>query len=599
MNWRRNGILILLASILITWYYYYEIKGSIKREKAEIESARVIPGLEVSRMSDLTITRIPKMPEAIPGMSDQSYLLKFSRKEDLWTLLEPCKAECNQSTVDTLASAIAELQRKPLITGKPDSLAIYGLDAPGFLIDIGYDTGRMQIKLGDENPAGDAYYAAFEGDTGVYLISNEIKNSLFRKVNDYRKRNIVDASRDSISGLTVEFPAESKTFEFIKNNMVWSVRETEEAPGDDSRIQELLASLTAQSIEDFIDQPGELSEYGLLQPQIRISASMEDSTRTLIEIGNHADEGGKTRYGRRDASGPVFIVKKDFYDVFKPDFFYYRSKNVCDMNREIVNRISIETSQDRIELVRNDSGGWGMVASEKLEADALAVGSYLSNLTYLRATGLKPVTEPFGETEGVVRLYAGDSTETPLTVLEIGGIPPDGVGRWLKTSDESGVFRISESDAASLIPGVFHFRIKNILRLDKSQIETIRIEHGIHAIEFEPDDISWRLTAPEGEEVSEKILDDIFRAIHQLDMDAVIRESDDVPTAAELGEYGLEDVDLRLIVTLKGGQKETLNMSFADDSRVIVHRPGDTMIASIEASKIQPLLDFPWDKSSL
>ncbi|MBN1878847.1 DUF4340 domain-containing protein [bacterium] len=609
MNWRRNSIYLLIGAALTAWYYFYEIRGSELRTEAELEAARVMPGLEPARLQRIRISRLAETPPDMETQDTHPYLLEFYRSDGEWYLQKPVIANCDQDIAEALAGNLVKIRRGRLIVSNPESLEPYGLGTPGFIIDLSYDGTETQIRLGDENPSGDAFYASFGDNPDIYLVDISLKTSLIRKALEFRKREVMDTSRDSINGVTVEFPKDALTLVFKRTNQEWTVREEKasqghgspevgkESPADMSRIQEMLGVLTARSIDDFIDQPADADQYGLREPTIRIRAVPDDGTLSVIDIGEHSDPGGKSRYARCNESGPVLILKNDFYDVFKPDYFYYRSKTVCDMNRDVIDRIVIESPKASIELVRDSGGAWTMIKPPDVKTDSLAAGSYLSSLTYLRATGVKRPDERFGDTIAVIKLFSANAPDTPITLLEIGGKPSDDVGRWIKTKESEDVFRISDSDADALMPDTFHFKDKTLMHVEKSDVRKIRVTRAGHSIEFEPDASSWRLTDTGGGEFSQDVAENIYWTIHALDMDAELQVNANPSESGLLARYGLDEPNITVQITLLDGQSVSLLFGHSERGQIAVWKENEPVIGAVEESRLEPLTALSWTSS--
>lgn len=455
MTWKRN-ILLLLALILVAgWYYFYEIQGESRRQARSIESVRILPGAVISDVQKFSILRFVALPDNIHDiqLDDRIHTIEIIRANDRWMLTQPIQAECDQNYADKVISHFTLLQKGRTVVKNPDSLTPYGLENPAFKVRLDSSDNSITCTIGDENPVGDSYYATFDEEDVVYLISNEIKSDLLSTAFEFRNKSILEAARQNITSLILTFPADDTKLVFERNTEGdWLISNRLDAPVDLIRVEETLGALTAQSIQNFIDDPGPMDEYELDTPWLQIDAQVEDQDSFHFDIGRFADSGGKMRFARRNSSGPVLLVNKAFYELFKPDFFHYRSKTICDMDRGIINKIQIEQDDQTIELVRHSDVGWQMTKPSTPTTDSTAVGSYLSTLTYLRATGLKPEHENFGDYLAIIRLFSDSDSEHALTTLWIGGQPEDGVGHWVKCSDDPTVFRVSHSDIDRLLP---------------------------------------------------------------------------------------------------------------------------------------------------
>ncbi|MGB3976356.1 MAG: DUF4340 domain-containing protein [bacterium] len=462
MNWKRNIVLLSALVLVAGWYYFYEIRGEALRRTRSIESVRILPGALVTDVQKFSIQRFVTLPDDIPDieMSDKVYTIEIVRSNDRWVLTQPVQADCDQDYADKAILRFTQLQKGRTVDEKPDSLTPYGLDNPAFKVSLDCADQSTICFIGDKNPVGDSFYAMFQGDDAVYLISNEIKSDLFSTAYEFRNKSILEASRQEITRLALTFKDNDVRLVFERNpEGDWLISNMMDAPTDVVRLEETLSALTAQSVQNFIDDPQPMKEYGLDTPWLTIEARINDQNDFQFDIGGYADSGGKMRFARKNASGPVLLVKKSFFELFKPDFFHYRSKTVCNMDRGVINKIRIEQADRIIELIRLADVGWQMTEPPTSATDSTAVGSYLSTLTYLRATGLKPEQESFGDSSATIRLFSDVNSENALTTLTIGAQPEDGVGRWVICSDNATVFRISGTDVERLLPDPSTFSV--------------------------------------------------------------------------------------------------------------------------------------------
>jgi hypothetical protein len=452
MNWKQPLILFLILAALGAWYFYYEIHEPQRKQFLLTESSRFLPGTTADDLQRISVRRIPMIPYTAEVPDELGYHIDIVRIDGDWMLVEPVRSQCDQTIVNAVGNRFAQLKHVRMLVESPDTLATFGLDNPSFILTLNTDSERVVCFFGDRNPSGDAYYVMLEEKNAVYLVADDIHDDLILMARDYRNRSIVDGTRQDISDLTLTFARENKKLIFTRDeDRQWYVSNGHMSYADQTRVEELLGALTNQYIQNFVDDPGAMERYGLDKPLVQIQATI-NSQRYLLEIGDYADAGGKMRYAIRNESPPVLMFNREFFELFQPSFFHYRSGNICRMDRHIVNKIEIDTEEYLITLVRTDAAGWLMQTPSVPATDSTAVGSFLSSLTHLKATGLKPDDAPFGKPTSFIRLYDDVSAELPFVTLTLGGSPEDGVGRWIKNSDENVVFRMSKTDIERIFP---------------------------------------------------------------------------------------------------------------------------------------------------
>lgn len=591
MNLRTNLVLFLVLLLLGGWYYFYEIRGEPERVLQEIEAKRLFPGIDPGTVQRLAFHRIVTMDG--DELDRKSFIFTGSGNE--WQIEEPVQTKGDTARIKELISRVVTIQTQTIIDESPVDLVPYGLDSPAFKVSFTAGDTVHELVLGNENPTRDYFYARVDSQPAVILVPDTVKFELTRDLFQYRFRRMLDV--DSRKIRRMEYTVnEHEPFSLELDGDSWWLTAPGRAPADTSRISDMVNFLEVQEVTEFVDESCDsLEQYGLAAPSLTITAWLDDDRNQVsIEVGDHSDPGGKFRYARETGSKKVFTVTQEFADKYPPDFFYLRSKTVCDFDRSDITRYRLACNNTVFELTRNAESQWQLQKPRKIPTDSGAAGTLLSDLAYLRGMGLKPAETDFGETFIRIELFARDS-ETAGYTADIGGVPEDGVGRWIRFSEDDTVFKIPDSDVDRFLKSEFDFRNKIILDLDRETIRRISIEKDGKTLTFHSSGETFELPDDSGVEMDAAALDELYWSMSRMVISGITEEYM-TPDAVELSKYGLDHPRVILkVVTNKGALDPVRIGNNAENSQqVYVMREMGTVVGLMDGVRVKHFLDLTW-----
>jgi Domain of unknown function (DUF4340) len=596
MKWLNQVILILILALVGGWWYFYEIKGSETRETMKTEAKRLFPGLEQESVVSFEFQRIATAPSGIENtveFPDDTRRFQFHRRGNNWRMTVPVDTNADQQVVTDLIDSIITLSSEKKLPRSEIDETVFGLDKPAFIIQIdtgGDDTppGTFVCKLGNENPAGNLLYTKVDDHSDIYLIPKTLKDHLIKNVFHFRDKQILAFQPDDVQRISIQSHViPSLVVDRVHDG--WQFADTSSDPCDSGRIMDLLSMLKNKHISAVAaEKPDEPTLYGFNEPWATVSLTTVDGVCHQLILGNTTDESGKFRYAQRVGIPYVSAISRENLKKLPANRFEFISKEVCTFDRSEVMRFSMTSTDTAFEFVRTDQEGWRMISPKEFEADAGVAGSILSNLAFLRATGIKPEDNAFGETILSIQLFP-DSIDKPLLELQIGDKPPDSVGRWVKTSQTDTVYRISDSDVQCFIREEFDFRNKELLPFQRERLDRIELSHNDEQLILVPTRDAWRLEKPGRTNVPESKLDGIYWAVHSLRMNAIITEE-----ASDLNRYGLLNPDLEISVYLDGQHLGPLLLGrqTEDGSCVYATLTGSHRIVTVDLDSVTDLISL-------
>ncbi len=588
MKWRTNLILLLILAGLGIWYYAYDIRGEKIRKEKEIETKRLFPGIKSEDVVSFKFKRIPRDAE---GNAISEKMISFKKNDTKWEIESPVSTAADTSVVQSLVDEIVMLQQNKTIPVKDDTEDVFGLKNYAFFLDFqtsGDSTKNIHHNLfvGNENPTKQFLYVRMDAPDKAWLVPDDFKEKLTKNLFYFRDKNLITLETDQINKLEYSIPNQIVAKLERDGDENWKMDLPVQAPGDRSRIDDLLFALRDAKVKRFIDSPeDDLSQYGLTTPTLTITLWSKDDTNQKILLGRFTDDSAKQIYASRSGVHSVFIVDGSLKEKFPADFFTLRDKSICSFERAEIQKIELKTPDNTITLEKTGEK-WTMSAPEQIPVDDLSVGGFLSDLAYLKATGLKPESAEFGNPYLSILLFS-EAADKPAVNVVVGSKPQDGVGRWVKSGNADVIFRVSDSDVSKLNKTSFDFRDKDLTNVSKADIDEIRVEHKGEKWVIRPEGTSWKLVSPEKTEIDPETLADVFWDLHHLQMNGIVSTS-----LENLDQYGLKSPELTVSIKTKDALTGPIrfgNITDEGDKRYVV-KEGSNLIMTVAETDISGLL---------
>ncbi len=242
-------------------------------------------------------------------------------------------------------------------------LVQFGLAEPEARCTITTDTTEQTLLLGSRNPSGTARYVMREGERAVYLVQSYFTDMLFPTLYALRKKQFDPVDLQQFDSLQVEQqgsthyvvqryrsddPFDPGLFPFYFT-----------APFDPPNFFELLAPLQeGLTVAEFIDDPGELSEYGLDDATaVSVTIGTADGGSRKLLLGDETGDGLRYLLEAGTAS-PVMLLPAEAFRFIGISPFAYVESFVALVGIDTVSGFDL-VIEDRIlnaEILRSGEG---------------------------------------------------------------------------------------------------------------------------------------------------------------------------------------------------------------------------------------------------
>jgi len=385
MNPRTTAWLALVAILLGGFVYFYEIRGEMSREAARDDEMRVHSGISTDAIDSIELTTL------------DGRAARFERREGRWWVAAPVEDRGNPTTLDAIASALADLPRAGEVS-EPGSLEEYGLGGAARVVrfDVGGET--KGLRVGSSTPIGGHTYVARLGDDDVVYVEQYRLNALNHEFSEFREKRLFGFDSGQVRTLRVTWPAvdgETQVAVALDDEDEWQMGVPIRDRADGEALRELLTNLSYIEARSFVDTRGEVEEAALADAFITFHWTLEgDHIERRARIGDLVGEGRLIE----SPSGQLYTIEADRALDFARTVNAYRFKTLSEFEISEARHLRLEFTDEgegalRVEASLGEAGWSG--AEPKI--DPVRASDMVRALATLRASDI--VADEMGPAE--------------------------------------------------------------------------------------------------------------------------------------------------------------------------------------------------------
>ena len=366
--------LVALTILAATWgaFTYYEKRKSSEKPQTELPKQEKVFSIEAQHIQSVTFK--PRDGEPFT----------CHREAGKWTITEPRHLAADQGSLSGFLNSLTTATVEDIIDPHPAGLKDFGLDRPGFTLELTSDAQPQSftLLLGDETPTNDGIYAQVNGNPRVFTLASYLKSSLQKKLFDVRDRRALTLEADQLRKIAVEYKSTKWTLE--KNpEGVWDLVLPPSVRADRFTVDGLvsqLRGLTMQTIAAEDKKKG--GDYGLASPELRLQLTGSDGTQTIV-VGKKEKE-GERYFAMNSALDPVFTLNSEFVTQFKKDQSDLREKDLFSFSSFDVKRAEVETPKGHW-VFEHQQNQWKQTTPSAKNINSDKIDTLLMRLRDLRA----------------------------------------------------------------------------------------------------------------------------------------------------------------------------------------------------------------------
>ncbi|HZC35910.1 MAG TPA: DUF4340 domain-containing protein [Chthoniobacterales bacterium] len=357
-------LLVLVAAL----YWSGHRKPAEETAKASAETPPTILKLDEAAITKLELKR-----------KDAEPIVLTKNTSGTWQIEKPRVFNADQSTVSGVISTLSSLNSERLVEDKASDLKQYGLDHSAFGVDITEKDNKTQkLLIGDETPAGSAFYAMLASAPRVFTMASYNKTSIDKSLNDLRDKRLLTASLDKIS--RIELIRKNQTIEFGRNKDDWQILKPKPLRADSSQVGELARKLTDARM-DLSGSDKDLKEAAsaFARATAVVTAKVTDQSGTQeLQVRKAKDK----YYAKSSAIEGAYKVDSDLGQALDKGLDDFRNKKLFDFGFNDPIKIEMHNGSKAYFLSRSGNDWW----SNGKKMDAGSVQDLVSKLRDLAAS---------------------------------------------------------------------------------------------------------------------------------------------------------------------------------------------------------------------
>jgi hypothetical protein len=366
---KLRGLIIAIVVLAgLTGALYW----SNRQKPAETAEASADTGPKILTLKQEDISKIDIKKKG----TDELVLAKDGSGK--WQITAPKPLGVEQNTVSPMLSSLSTLVSGRLVEEKASDLGQYGLSDPALAVTITEKNNQThKLLMGDDTPAGSAFFAKLEGDPRVFTVASYNKGNIDKSVNDLRDKRLLTVDADKIS--KIELIAKKQDIEFGRNKDGWQIVKPKPLRADGPQVEELVRSLTEARMDlsgTEQDPKKAASMFASGSPVATVKLTAESGTQELQVRKNKDDY-----YAKSSTVEGVYKVASTVGTKLDKGGEDFRNKKLFDFGFSDPNKVEIHDGAKSYFLTRSSSDWWNGNGKKLDVGDAQAVVDKIRDLS--------------------------------------------------------------------------------------------------------------------------------------------------------------------------------------------------------------------------
>ncbi len=503
MKLKNTLLLLVLAGAIFAFIHFYESKLPSSEQAAE----------RAGRVVQFDRDEIDKIV-----LKTNDTKIELEKKDGLWFMEKPVQDRADSTAINQLFTTAEVLKSEAAIPtekkdGDKDPLREFGLGNPETRLIFSGGKKPIELLFGKDAAVEGKVYVRLEDSRVAHMISNDLKNQVAKKADDFRDHRLTNVLSTQVAKLTLKTAAGE--IELEKKADHWTLTKPFKARGNDQKIGDLIAQATNARVDSFVADSSNLAAFGLQEPRGTVTLKTESEKKPVVlQIGQPLEKEKEKLYVKLSTRNSVIVVPKAIEALLAATPNDVRDRNLLRVEADIVDRMTIEPKDgEKIVLARKGESWVRKVGDQDEAINEVAAARLLTELqnqqvldfvadvaTELPKYGLDQPTAKV-----TLSSYASENTaesqsgEKPIVSVLLGRADGDKI--YAKLDDEPFVVSVSKAllDHVLTDPRQWHDLV--VYENSADQITALEIaREGQPTVTLERDkDKQWTLVKGDGQ----------------------------------------------------------------------------------------------------
>jgi hypothetical protein len=412
----------------------------------------------------------------------------------------------------------------------------------------------------------------------IYFV--KIKSGDTSGAEPEKSQPVFKFNREDVTGISLVRGGQTVNLE--NQNNKWVITQPITAGADESAMNSLIGDLVTARVEsEFAPSGGDLKQYGLSEPAVKLEVKLKNGDTHRVELGAK-DPIGMSAYARIDGAQNVALLPVSILNDSDKSLNDLRDRSVLGATHFELSSFKIVNDGGSYEIEKKESE-WNIKSPVSGSADETQVSSLLADITGAKAT------EVVSENVDDPAKYGLDKSKISITArLTTGGERTVAIGSkvdenyYAKVSDRPQLLKIDALFYEKLNTKLASLRSKQYFKLNRDELTKVYIRNSNVTLVAEKKDDKWMIIEPANKKDKEASPFKMFTPLETPATDVL-----DKPSGAIAAKLANPAVEVRL--TDKSGKTTILKISSADGDNVYVKVEGRPEIYKVEKSLLDGL----------
>jgi Domain of unknown function (DUF4340) len=353
----------------------------------------------------------------------------------------------------------------------------------------------------------------------------------------------------------------------------WKITSPKTLIADEDPVSTILYNLSPMDGARVIEEKaGDLKQFGLADPEVRVSATEKDGKSQTILVGDDTPT-GDSAYVMLSGESKVYAVPKNTKSSLDKGLNDLRDKRLLPVDYDKIGRVEINGAKLHLTF-GSDDGKWTVRSPANLRGDTSKLETVIEKL---RTATMDP-SAPEAEVKKDASLFASGAPVATVKATDASGSQDLQVRKnkdayYAKTSAMDGAFKVSKELGDALGQNLEDFREKKVLDFGENDPDKVELHDGSKAYYLMRNGEDWW---SDGKKMDAVSIEDFLRPIRSL-------------TAVKFATSGFSSPTLTLMVTSQDGKHvEKVEISESGSGYLAKREDGPTLY-ELDAEAVEDL----------
>ena len=291
--------LFCLLAILLGAYAALRFHG--ETEPSILRRAVLLPGGGASIRS-VTIERDGERAIVLERDDAWRIVSPFTGKADESAVLRMLDNICFQPVLD--ARERSDIQRIGL------SWEDFGFTAKSPVLTFDGAGLHETVRIGGRTPVGSSVYVSLDSSDSIFLVSTNVLSAVAGSVDDFRPREILSITADSVSRVDVR-RGDGGVVRLARKDGVWNMTHPSDARAAKSQIASVFDAFESLRIVSFVWPRGGTNETAALSSSLLAGFGLDSESAVSVLFGADDGRSSGVSFGAEAGEGLVYALIKD------------------------------------------------------------------------------------------------------------------------------------------------------------------------------------------------------------------------------------------------------------------------------------------------